>query len=182
MLVAECMNALIFPFQWQHVYVPILPASLTHFLDAPVPFIMGLHHGSESRSELSLPSEVSTADVNICWYSMCQLFIVYFTIVKRNSFKKWIMSQRFNWTHVVIDFGWPKLKKMWKKFVDDISWMSTNLMTRFIYSLLTWSIVGVGIHCIIYWCKSYRSIFIISTLNSSSSIVQYVKSFSIHLS
>jgi hypothetical protein len=54
MLVAECMNALIFPFQWQHVYVPILPASLTHFLDAPVPFIMGLHHGSESRSELSL--------------------------------------------------------------------------------------------------------------------------------
>jgi hypothetical protein len=27
---------------------------------------MGLHHGSESRSELSLPSEVSTADVNIC--------------------------------------------------------------------------------------------------------------------
>ena len=131
MLVAECMNALIFPFQWQHVYVPILPASLTHFLDAPVPFIMGLHHGSESRSELSLPSEVSTTDVNICWYSMCQLFIVYFTIVKTCSFKKWIMSQRFNWTHVVIDignwthvvidfgnwthvvidFGWPKLKK-----------------------------------------------------------------------
>lgn len=58
MTVAECINVLTFPFTWQHVYVPILPASLTHFLDAPVPFIMGLHHGREKRSELTLPSEV----------------------------------------------------------------------------------------------------------------------------
>lgn len=43
MLVAECLTSLLFPFTWQHVYVPILPASLHHFLDAPVPFIMGLH-------------------------------------------------------------------------------------------------------------------------------------------
>lgn len=58
MLVAEGLNVLMFPFTWQHVYVPILPASLTHFLDAPVPYIMGLHHGREDRSELALPSEV----------------------------------------------------------------------------------------------------------------------------
>lgn len=43
MVVSECITALLFPFSWQHVYVPILPASLYHFLDAPVPFIMGLH-------------------------------------------------------------------------------------------------------------------------------------------
>ena len=43
MVVAESITALLFPFSWQHVYVPILPASLFHFLDAPVPFIMGLH-------------------------------------------------------------------------------------------------------------------------------------------
>ncbi|XP_052088429.1 DENN domain-containing protein 5B-like isoform X1 [Mytilus californianus] len=65
MLVAECMMTLIFPFQWQHVYVPILPASLTHFLDAPVPFVMGLHHGKESRSELTLPSEANMCFVDI---------------------------------------------------------------------------------------------------------------------
>ena len=60
MLVAEGVNCLIFPFSWQHVYVPILPASLTHFLDAPVPYIMGLYHSSsEDRSQLRLPSEVS---------------------------------------------------------------------------------------------------------------------------
>ena len=31
-----------YPFKWPHVYVPILPPSLENFLDAPVPYIMGL--------------------------------------------------------------------------------------------------------------------------------------------
>ena len=43
MLVCECIASLLFPFRWAHVYVPILPASMHHFLDAPVLFIMGLN-------------------------------------------------------------------------------------------------------------------------------------------
>ncbi|XP_046341976.1 DENN domain-containing protein 5B-like isoform X2 [Haliotis rufescens] len=68
MLVAESINALICPFSWQHVYVPILPASLQHFLDAPVPFIMGLHRGQEDRSDLKLPSEANMCfvDIDLC--------------------------------------------------------------------------------------------------------------------
>lgn len=58
MVVSECITALLFPFSWQHVYVPILPASLHHFLDAPVPFIMGLHAQSEG-GVLKIASEVS---------------------------------------------------------------------------------------------------------------------------
>lgn len=59
MAVAETITALMFPFQWQHVYVPILPASLLHFLDAPVPYLMGLHsNGLDDRSKLELPQEV----------------------------------------------------------------------------------------------------------------------------
>ncbi|XP_070189297.1 DENN domain-containing protein 5B-like isoform X2 [Littorina saxatilis] len=66
MLVAEGVNCLIFPFTWQHVYVPILPASLVHFLDAPVPFIMGLYRCShEARSELTLPSEANMCFVDL---------------------------------------------------------------------------------------------------------------------
>ncbi|XP_070503270.1 DENN domain-containing protein 5B isoform X3 [Chironomus tepperi] len=42
-IVAECITALLFPFEWPHVYAPILPTALHHFLDAPVPFVMGLH-------------------------------------------------------------------------------------------------------------------------------------------
>lgn len=59
MTVAEGITTLLFPFQWQHVYVPILPASLQHFLDAPVPYLMGLHsNGQDDRSHLELPQEV----------------------------------------------------------------------------------------------------------------------------
>ncbi|XP_074642323.1 DENN domain-containing protein 5B-like isoform X3 [Tubulanus polymorphus] len=65
MLVAEGICCLMFPFQWQHVYVPILPASLIHFLDAPVPFVMGLQHNGKDRSKLQLPSEANMCFVDI---------------------------------------------------------------------------------------------------------------------
>ncbi|CAG2111874.1 unnamed protein product, partial [Medioppia subpectinata] len=43
MLVAESLSALLNPFKWQHVYVPILPNKLgLHYLDAPTPYIMGI--------------------------------------------------------------------------------------------------------------------------------------------
>ena len=59
MLVAESMSAVLFPFIWQHVYVPILPPALSHFLDAPVPFLMGIYCSSEEdKKNLALPSEV----------------------------------------------------------------------------------------------------------------------------
>lgn len=55
MLVAESLTNLLLPFSWPHVYVPILPASCHHFLDAPVPFVMGLH---TRESRVNVPSEV----------------------------------------------------------------------------------------------------------------------------
>lgn len=59
MLCAHCATALIFPFTWQHVFVPILPTSQRGFLDAPVPYIMGLKVDSSTDSKyLSLPNEV----------------------------------------------------------------------------------------------------------------------------
>lgn len=65
MLVAECITMLLFPYTWQHVYVPILPASLHHFLDAPVPYIMGLHQSVEDRTSLSIPGEANLCYVDI---------------------------------------------------------------------------------------------------------------------
>ncbi|TRY98720.1 hypothetical protein DNTS_003210, partial [Danionella cerebrum] len=66
MVVAEGIMTLLFPFQWQHVYVPILPASLLHFLDAPVPYLMGLQskEGTD-RSKLELPQEANLCFVDI---------------------------------------------------------------------------------------------------------------------
>ncbi|XP_063800141.1 DENN domain-containing protein 5A isoform X2 [Pseudophryne corroboree] len=66
MTVAETITGLMFPYQWQHVYVPILPASLLHFLDAPVPYLMGLHsNGLDDRSKLELPQEANLCFVDI---------------------------------------------------------------------------------------------------------------------
>lgn len=62
MTVAEGVTTLLFPFSWPHVYVPILPASLHHFLDAPVPFVMGLHACSEN---LKVASEASLCYIDI---------------------------------------------------------------------------------------------------------------------
>ncbi|XP_058466909.1 DENN domain-containing protein 5B isoform X2 [Malaya genurostris] len=62
-IIAECITSLLFPFQWQHVYAPILPASLHHFLDAPVPFVMGLH--SDSDSSVRIGSEANLCYVDI---------------------------------------------------------------------------------------------------------------------
>ena len=44
MLVAESLTALFFPFTWLKPYVPIVPASNLHFIEAPVPYIMGFHN------------------------------------------------------------------------------------------------------------------------------------------
>ncbi|XP_055601274.1 DENN domain-containing protein 5B isoform X2 [Uranotaenia lowii] len=62
-IIAECITSLLFPFQWQHVYAPILPASLHHFLDAPVPYVMGLH--SDSDNGVRIASEANLCYVDI---------------------------------------------------------------------------------------------------------------------
>ena len=58
MLVAESLTTLLFPFSWPHVYVPILPATMYNFLDAPVPFLMGLR--SLPSDDTRIPIEVRT--------------------------------------------------------------------------------------------------------------------------
>jgi hypothetical protein len=44
--VAETLLTLLYPFKWEHVYVPVLPLQLLDFVSAPTPFIMGVHPGT----------------------------------------------------------------------------------------------------------------------------------------
>ena len=42
---SQCIHgllALIYPFRWQHIFVPILPEQLLNYLGAPMPFIIGV--------------------------------------------------------------------------------------------------------------------------------------------
>jgi len=100
MLVCESAIELCYPFAWQHVYVPVLPPNLEAFLDAPVPYIMGLlrrDHDVElskkgsvcivdiDSGELELPEEVTLITYHYSYYyytvkHYMELFYCYFII------------------------------------------------------------------------------------------------------
>ena len=63
MLVCESVSALMYPFAWPHVYVPILPPSLENFLDAPIPYIMGVLRRTHDI-ELSKKGSVCIVDID----------------------------------------------------------------------------------------------------------------------
>ncbi|XP_061578060.1 DENN domain-containing protein 5B-like [Cololabis saira] len=66
MMVAEGISTLLFPFQWQHIYLPIISTPLHHLLDAPVPFLMGIQRrDGAQRSSLHLPHEANLCFVDI---------------------------------------------------------------------------------------------------------------------
>lgn len=41
--VVQACNLLIYPMQWQNVFIPVLPVQLLDFLNCPTPFIIGIH-------------------------------------------------------------------------------------------------------------------------------------------
>ncbi|XP_039253169.2 DENN domain-containing protein 5B-like [Styela clava] len=66
MQVAEAVTSLMFPFQWLHAYAPVLPYKLAHnFLDAPVPYIMGIPLGSSEEKLNRLSSEFDQCFVDL---------------------------------------------------------------------------------------------------------------------
>jgi hypothetical protein len=56
-LVAHSIKYLIYPFYWQGVFIPILPARLMPCLQAPVPYIMGIDR--QYKDIDLLPEDVS---------------------------------------------------------------------------------------------------------------------------
>lgn len=49
--VTEALISLIYPFQWNHVLIPILPDNLKSYTEAPVPFIIGINQNSLEISQ-----------------------------------------------------------------------------------------------------------------------------------
>jgi hypothetical protein len=61
--VCMALTSLIFPFQWIHVLIPILPEKLKIFTDAPVPFMIGINFKLD-LSEIPADSIVFNVDKN----------------------------------------------------------------------------------------------------------------------
>lgn len=65
-LVTEAITSLMFPFKWSHTYVPVLPFELaSHFVDAPVPYIMGIPLKSSDEKLTRIGSEFDQCFVDI---------------------------------------------------------------------------------------------------------------------
>ncbi|KAJ8575887.1 hypothetical protein ON010_g3323 [Phytophthora cinnamomi] len=63
--VAEGLCALIYPFRWQHPYVPILPRVLSEYLQAPLPYILGIHTSwLQSLLEAGRPEHLVVVDID----------------------------------------------------------------------------------------------------------------------
>uniref|UniRef100_A0A183BJX2 UDENN domain-containing protein n=1 Tax=Globodera pallida TaxID=36090 RepID=A0A183BJX2_GLOPA len=54
MLIAECLSVLVFPFCWQMPYCPILPHTQLKFLEAPIPWLMGICVGEQQLPKQQL--------------------------------------------------------------------------------------------------------------------------------
>jgi hypothetical protein len=58
-LLSDCIHAslsLLYPFSWSHIFMPILPLSMSHLTSAPVPFLVGVL-ASDIKSMLASPVE-----------------------------------------------------------------------------------------------------------------------------
>ncbi|CAG9860140.1 unnamed protein product [Phyllotreta striolata] len=58
----RALTAIMYPFRYTHVYIPLLPASLVEVLSTPTPFIMGVH--SSLKSEVAELMDVIVADLD----------------------------------------------------------------------------------------------------------------------
>ncbi|KAJ6888427.1 hypothetical protein NC652_029479 [Populus alba x Populus x berolinensis] len=56
-IASEAICHLIYPFRWQHVYIPLLFFSGVDYIDAPTPYMMGLH-SSVDTSNLAMDGVV----------------------------------------------------------------------------------------------------------------------------
>jgi hypothetical protein len=73
--ILEAITALVYPFTWPHVYITTLPPSLYHFLEAPVPYLVGTTTGPFTKTFIDktftndddiieLPKDVITFDLD----------------------------------------------------------------------------------------------------------------------
>lgn len=50
-MASESLISLMYPYTWEYTYIPVLPEQLHGYLQAPVPFIVGIHGRPEEVPE-----------------------------------------------------------------------------------------------------------------------------------
>ncbi|KAK4315826.1 hypothetical protein Pmani_012982 [Petrolisthes manimaculis] len=60
----QAANALIYPMQWQHIFIPVLPQHLTDYLLAPMPFLIGVSTALLSKVQMEDVGEAVILDAD----------------------------------------------------------------------------------------------------------------------
>lgn len=70
--ICECIVALLYPLKWTHVYLPVIPAPLLDLIDAPVPFMLGVHSDWIQYLTSGILNDVVVVncDINVIDYNM----------------------------------------------------------------------------------------------------------------
>lgn len=68
-ILSNCVQAaaaLLYPFVWQHVFIPVLPLAMIQFVCAPVPFLVGIlaSHVPELQAQSDAMEEVILVDLD----------------------------------------------------------------------------------------------------------------------
>lgn len=67
----RALTALMYPFKYSHVYIPLLPAALVEILSTPTPFVMGVHSSLKTDvSELVIDTSRYISLTGINFYGL----------------------------------------------------------------------------------------------------------------
>ena len=69
---SECLSALLFPLTWPHIYIPLLPQPLSEFVNAPMPYLMGVDRQCAPDPAILDQVIVVDADNNVCNWCTAQ--------------------------------------------------------------------------------------------------------------
>ncbi|KAL1510631.1 hypothetical protein AB1Y20_006932 [Prymnesium parvum] len=68
---AEALLALLQPLEWPHTYIPLLPSQWIDYLDAPCPFVIGVHSREGTETEaLAPPHDVCVLDLDTAQFTL----------------------------------------------------------------------------------------------------------------
>uniref|UniRef100_A0A061RND3 Denn domain-containing protein 1b n=1 Tax=Tetraselmis sp. GSL018 TaxID=582737 RepID=A0A061RND3_9CHLO len=63
-MTVHAVSALIYPFRWQHIFLPVLPEGLLDYLEAPMPWIIGLPRSMLPRLEQMALEDVVVVNID----------------------------------------------------------------------------------------------------------------------
>lgn len=103
---AEILQSLLFPLQWSHLYIPLLPRFLSPMLDAPVPYLVGVIRENWVFAEQNLSQETIVVDLD------CNELV--YGILTPKAVEPPVKK-------------WSKLKKALEETIGDVFWRTRGL-------------------------------------------------------